>query len=63
MADNGKHRSYLFEKLVIDWLLATKNQTKTAQMMQCSFNLVNSIMFNAAERVLQSRDLKEVYNN
>ena len=60
-ADNGKHHSYLFEKLVIDWLLATKNQTKTAQMMQCSFNLVNSIMHNATERGLQRRDSKEVY--
>ena len=60
-ADDGKHHSYLFEKLVIDWLLATKNQTKTAQMMQCSFNLVNSIMHNATERGLQRRDSKEVY--
>jgi transposase len=60
-ADNGKHHSYLFEKLVIDWLLATKNQTKTAQMMQCSFNLVNSILHNTTERGLQRRDSKEVY--
>jgi transposase len=48
--------SYLFESKVIDTLLATKNQTKTASLLRCSFSLVNRIIHNATERGLERRD-------
>lgn len=60
-SDAGKHHTYLFERFVIDLLLATKNQTKTAEILSCSFNLVNSIMHNSTERGLERRDLNQVY--
>jgi len=60
-AQSGKHHTYLFEICVIDWLLATKNQTKTAQMLRCGFNVVNKIMHNATQRGLERRDVNEVY--
>ncbi len=60
-SDAGKHHTYLFERYVIDLLLATKNQTKTAEILSCSFNLVNSIMHNSTERGLERRDLSQVY--
>ena len=46
---------------VIELLLATKNQTKTAQMVCCGFNIVNKIMHNATQRGLERRDANEVY--
>lgn len=55
----GKHdrHSYRFEIKVIDLLLATKNQTKTAEIMGCGFRLVNRIMHRCVERGLNRRDL------
>lgn len=55
----GKHdrHSYRFEIKVIDLLLATKNQTKTAEIMGCGFRLVNRIMHRCVERGLSRRDL------
>ncbi len=55
-AQSGRHHTYLFETLVIDILLATKNQTKTAQLLRCGFNLINNIMHNATKRGLERRD-------
>lgn len=60
-AQSGKHYTYLFEMHVIELLLATKNQTKTAQMLRCGFNIVNNIMHNATQRGLERRDANEVY--
>ena len=60
-AQSGVRHTYLFEKHVIDLLLATKNQTKTAQMLRCGFNIVNKIMHNATQRGLARRDVNEVY--
>lgn len=58
----GKHdrHSYHFEIRVIDLLQATKNQTKAAEIMGCSFRLVNRIMHRCVERGLKQRDLKTV---
>jgi len=58
----GKHdrHSYRFENKVIDLLLATKNQTKTAEIMDCGFRLVNRIMHRCVERGLNRRDLTSV---
>ncbi len=56
----GKHdrHSYHFEIKVIDTLLATRNQTKTAELIGCSFRLVNRIMHRCVERGLARRDIK-----
>lgn len=47
--------SFLFESKVIDTLLATKNQTKTASLLGCSFDLVNRIIHNSTKRGLERR--------
>jgi hypothetical protein len=36
--------TFLFEHVIIDLLKASKNQTKTAQIMRCGFNVVNRVM-------------------
>ncbi|MDP2414821.1 ISL3 family transposase [Daejeonella sp.] len=51
-----------FEAFVIEVLLATKNQTKTAKLLGMGFNQVNRIMHRASARGLARRDLKEVVN-
>lgn len=58
----GKHdrHSYHFEIRVIDLLLATKNQTKTAEFMNCSFRLVNRIMHRSVARGVNRRDIGKV---
>ena len=55
----GKHdrHSYRFEIKVIDLLLATKNQTKTAEIMNCGFRLVNRILHRCVERGLKRRNI------
>lgn len=56
---SSKHdrHTFLFEHAIIDVLLATKNQTKTASLMRCSFNFVNRIIHNSTKRGLERRDL------
>lgn len=58
----GKHdrHSYHFEIKTINLLHATKNQTKTAEIMGCSFRLVNRIMHRSVERGLSRRDTTKV---
>jgi transposase len=41
-ASGYERHTYLFEHAVIDLLKASKNQTKTAELMRCSFDVVNS---------------------
>ena len=53
--------THLFESKVIDTLLATKNQTKTGELLQCSFNVVNRIMHRATERGLKKRGSDTIY--
>lgn len=55
-ASEGNRHTYLFEILVIDLLLATKNQTKTAQILRYGFNSVNRIIHCASQRGLKRRD-------
>jgi len=58
----GKHdrHTYHFEIRVIDLLQITKNQTQTAEFMNCSFRLVNRIMHRCTERGMKRRDLSIV---
>ena len=51
----GVSFSYQFEEKVINALQATKNQTKAAELMNCSFNMVNRIMHNSVERGMERR--------
>lgn len=51
-----------FESFVIEVLLATKNQTKTAKLLDMGFNQVNRIMHRATSRGLARRDLSGTVN-
>src|SRR6185369_3239652 len=63
-ADKHERHSYMFERAVIELLLATKNQTQTAHLLRCPFDLVNRIMHGAALRGLERRELEsEVLEN
>ena len=54
-ADNYERHTYLFERLTIDLLKATKNQTQTANLLRCGFNVVNRIIHLSAERGMERR--------
>lgn len=62
-ADQNERHTYLFERYVIDCLLATKNQTKTAQLINCGFNVVNRILYLATQRGLEKRDKNVIYRS
>lgn len=59
-ASKHDRHSYHFETKVIDLLLATKNQTKTAEFLGCSFRLVNRILHRCVERGLERRNTDNV---
>lgn len=48
-----------FEKYVIDLLKATHNQTKTAELVGTSFDVVNRIMHSSVERGLNRREFQK----
>jgi transposase len=52
-----------FESKVIDMLHGTLNQTKTAILMNCSFNQVNRIMHRSVERGLALRPKDVAFSN
>jgi transposase len=58
-AEKHERHSFLFEIDVIGLLLATKNQTQTANLMRCKFDVVNRIMHNATIRGLEQRKTEE----
>jgi transposase len=63
-ADKHERHSYLFEKSVIELLQATKNQTQTALLLRCPFDIVNRIMHNATRRGLECRkETEEIFEN
>jgi transposase len=55
-ASGYERHTYLFEHAVIDMLKASKNQTKTAQLMRCGFNVVNRIMHLSVKRGMERRN-------
>lgn len=59
-ASGHQRHTYLFEHAVIDLLKATKNQTQTAALMRCGFNIVNRIIHLSAARGLARRDMENV---
>ena len=59
-ADKHTRHTHLFEHAIIDVLLATKNQTKTAELMRCGFNVINRVIHLSTERGLSRRDLSKM---
>jgi transposase len=58
-AERHERHTKLFESAVISLLQATKNQSQTANLMRCGFDVVNRIMHNATQRGLERRKKKE----
>lgn len=54
-AEKHERHTILFECKVIDLLLATQNQTQTARLMGCKFDVVNRILHRASERGMARR--------
>ncbi|MBL4745623.1 MAG: ISL3 family transposase [Flavobacteriaceae bacterium] len=54
-ASNFYRHIYLFERLTIDLLKATRNQTQTAKLLRCGFNIVNRIIHTSVKRGLSKR--------
>lgn len=54
-AEKHQRHTILFERMVIELLLATGNQTRTAQLVNCKFDVVNSILHNATKRGMERR--------
>jgi len=59
---HGRH-TILFEHAVIDLLQATKNQTKTAELMRCGFDVVNRIIHLSVDRGLERRPKDVAFTN
>ena len=62
-AGSYERHSYLFERLAIDILLSTKNQTKTAKLLRCGFNVINRIIQVSVERGLLARPKDHVFEH
>ena len=62
-ANKSQRYTLLFEAYVIQLLLATKNQTSTAKLLRCGFNVINRIMHMATERGLSRRHLESCHIN
>lgn len=54
-ADNFERHTYLFERLTIDLLKATKNQTQSAKLLRCGFNVINRIIHSSVNRGMERR--------
>jgi transposase len=59
-ADKHNRHTFHFEIRIIDLLQITKNQTKTAEFMNCGFRLVNRILHRCTERGMQRRSISKV---
>lgn len=60
-ADTMERHTFLFERSVIDLLLACKNQTKVANLMRCGFNVVNRIIHLSTKRGVERRDKGKLF--
>lgn len=58
-ASRHERHSYLFEHAAIDLLKATKNQSKTAELLGCGFNVINRIIHGSTRRGLERRNTIE----
>ncbi len=62
-ADSYERHTYLFERIAIDLLRGTKNQTKTAELLKCGFNVINRIVHLSVERGLLNRPKDYVFEH
>jgi len=62
-SDNYERQTYLFERLTIDLLKATKNQTQTAKLLRCGFNVVNRIIHSSVKRGIERRPKDAMFTN
>jgi transposase len=58
-ADKHDRHTYSFEIKVIDTLKGTRNQTKTSELLGCSFRLVNRIIHQSTERGMARREIQK----
>jgi transposase len=59
-ANKHDRHTFSFEIKVIDLLKATKNQSKTAEYLNCSFRLVNRIMHRCTQRGMERRNYSHI---
>ncbi len=59
-ADKHDRHTFNFEVKVIELLQATKNQSKTAEYLDCGFRLVNRIMHRSTQRGIKRRNIKRM---
>lgn len=63
-ASKHERHTYLFEHVAIDLLLATKNQSKTAALLRCGFNVINRILHLSTARGMHRRNLStDIFNH
>ena len=58
-ASSHERHTYLFEHMVIDLLRMSGNQTRTAALLRCGFNVVNRIIHLSCQRGMGRRKLEE----
>ncbi|MHB2153829.1 ISL3 family transposase [Calditrichota bacterium GD2] len=59
-AEKSSRTTLLFERLAIELLLASKNQSKTAQLLRISFDMLHHIMSKAVARGLSRRTEEDI---
>lgn len=59
-SEANSRSTILFERFAIDLLLASKNQTKTAEILRISFDVLHHIMKKAVERGLLNREENDI---
>jgi transposase len=59
-AESLNRTTFLFERFAINLILASKNQTKTAQILRVSFDTLHHIMSKAVDRGLSRRGEYEI---
>jgi transposase len=59
-ASGHERHTFLFEHAAIDLLKASKNQTKTAALLRCGFNVVNRILHLSTERGMRRRNYSQL---
>lgn len=62
-ADAHERHTYMFERLAIDILKSSKNQTKTSEILRCGFNVINRIVHQSVERGLKRRPSDYVFEH
>lgn len=59
-SEANSRTTMLFERFAIDLLLASKNQTKVAEILRVSFDVLHHIMRKAVERGLLNREERNI---